>query len=137
MLKPLSTSTLSPTKGPGFQAECRAGNQATNQTGNQAGNRAGNQATNQTGNQARSQAECQTGNHAGNHAGNQAGNRAGNQAGNDARALPLENFRCEMRQVDTPVLPDVTARGFHILIWVALFIKVVAVGLVEIVEEVC
>ena len=101
MLKLLSTSTLSPTKGPGFRA----------------------------GNQARNQAEC--------HAGNQAGNHAGNQAGNDARGLPLENFRCEMRQIDTPVLPNVTARGFHILIWVALFVKVVAVSLVEIVEEVC
>ena len=97
MLKLLSTSTLSPTKVPGFHA----------------GNRAGNQA------------------------GNQAGNHAGSQAGKDARALPLENLRCEMRQVDTPVLPNVTARGFHILIWVALFVKVVAVGLVEIVEEVC
>ena len=101
MLKLLSTSTLSPTKRPGFQAECRAGNRA----------------------------ECQAGNHAGNH--------ARNQTGNDAYALPLENLRCEMRQIDTPVLPNVTARGFHILIWVALFIKVVAVGLVEIVEEVC
>ena len=121
MLKLLSTSTLSPTKGPGFQAgnraECRAEN------------RAGNRARHHAGSQAGSQAECR--------AGNRAGNHAGNQAGNDARALPLENLRCEMRQVDTPVLPDVTARGFHILIWVALFVKVVAVGLVEIVEEVC
>ena len=105
MLKLLSTSTLSPTKGPGFHAESHA----------------------------KCQAEC----HARNRAGNHAGNHAGNQAGKDACALPLEDLRCEMSQVDTPVLPNVTARGFHILIWVALFIKVVAVGLVEIVEEVC
>ena len=97
MLKLLSTSTLSPTKGPGFHAESHA----------------------------KCQAECH------------ARNRAGNQAGKDACALPLEDLRCEMSQVDTPVLPNVTARGFHILIWVALFVKVVAVGLVEIVEEVC
>ena len=101
MLKLLSTSTLSPTKGPGFRA----------------------------GSHARSQAEC--------HARNRAGNHAGNQAGKDACALPLEDLRCEMSQVDTPVLPNVTARGFHVLVWVALFVKVVAVGLVEIVEEVC
>ena len=97
MLKLLSTSTFSPTKGPGFHAESHA----------------------------KCQAECH------------ARNRAGNQAGKDACALPLEDLRCEMSQVDTPVLPNVTARGFHILIWVALFVKVVAVGLVEIVEEVC
>ena len=109
MLKLLSASTLSPTKGPGFSAECRAGFRA----------------------------ECQAKCRAGNHARNQAGNQAGSQAGKDARALLLENLRCEMRQVDTPVLPNVTTRGFHVLIWVALFVKVVAVGLVEIVEEVC
>ena len=129
MLKLLSTSTLSPTKGPGFRAGNRAGNQARNHVGNQTGSQAGNRAGNHARNQTR--------NHAGSHAKCRAGNHAGNQAGNDARALLLENLRCEMSQVDTPVLPNVTARGFHILIWVALFVKVVAVGLVEIVEEVC
>ena len=129
MLKLLNTSMLSPTKGPGFRAEYQAGSQAEC--------RAGNQARNQTGNHAGFRAECRAECRAGNQAGNQARNHARNQAGNDARALPLENLRCEMRQIDTPVLPNVTARGFHILIWVALFVKVVAVGLVEIVEEVC
>ena len=134
MLKLLSTSTLSPpTKGPGF----RAGNQARNQAGTHARNHAECHAGNQARNHARSQAECHARNQARNRAECRAGNHAGNQAGNDARALPLENFGCEMRQIDTPVLPNVTARGFHILIWVALFVKVVAVGLVEIVEEVC
>ena len=121
MLKLLNTSTLSPTKGPGFRAECQTGSHAECRAGNQAENKTGNRA----GNRAEYQAECR------------AENRAGSQAGNDACDLPLENLRCEMRQIDTPVLPDVTARGFHILIWVALFVKVVAVGLVEIVEEVC
>ena len=133
MLKLLSTSTLSPTKGPGFRAGNHAEYRARNQTGSQAechaecraGNQAECRAENQARNQARNRAECRAGNHAGSH------------AGNDARALPLEDLRCEMRQIDTPVLPNVTARGFHILIWVALFVKVVAVGLVEIVEEVC
>ena len=129
MLKLLSTSTLSPTKGPGFRAECRAGNHAECRAECQEECRAGNHA----GFRAECRAECR----AGNQAGNQARNRAGNQAGNDAYALPLENLRCEMRQIDTPVLPNVTARGFHVLIWVALFVKVVAVGLIEIVEEVC
>ena len=117
MLTLLSTSTLSPTKGPGF--------------------RAGNRAECCAECQAKCQAECRAGNQAECHAGNRARNQAGSQTGNDARALPLENLRCEMRQVDTPVLPNVTARGFHVLVWVALFVKVVAVGLVEIVEEVC
>ena len=43
MLKLLSTSTLSPTKGPGFRAECRAGNRARNQAECQAECRAGSQ----------------------------------------------------------------------------------------------
>ena len=41
-----------------------------------------------------------------------------------------------MRQVDTPVLPDVATWGFHIFVWVALFVEVVAVRLVEIIQEV-
>ena len=133
MLKLLCTSTLSPTKGPGNQAKYRARNQAGTHARNHAECHAGNQARNH----ARSQAECHARNQARNRAECRAGNHAGSQAGNDARALLLENLRCEMRQIDTPVLPDVTARSFHILIWVALFVKVVAVGLVEIVEEVC
>ena len=48
----------------------------------------------------------------------------------------FEDLRCEMRQIDTPVFPDVATWGFHIFVWIALFVEVVAVGFVEIVEEV-